>query len=38
MRFYDAVVIAGKIGIGKMRSQCPNFDAWLKRLEALADE
>ena len=32
------IVIAGKIGIEKMRGQCPNFDAWLKRLEALADE
>ena len=26
------IVIAGKIGIEKMRGQCPNFDAWLKRL------
>ena len=32
------IVIAGKIGIERMRGQCPNFDAWLKRLEALADE
>ena len=29
------IVIAGKIGIEKMRSQCPNFDAWLSRLESL---
>lgn len=32
------IVIAGKIGIEKMRSQCPNFDMWLKLLELLVAE
>jgi len=32
------IVIAGKISIEKMRSQCPNFHAWLSRLEGLAAE
>lgn len=32
------IVIAAKIGIEKMRAECPNFDAWLKRLESLAYE
>ncbi len=31
------IVIAGKIGVDKMRQECPNFDAWLKRLESLVD-
>ena len=31
----DGIRIAEKIGIEKMRRQCPLFDGWLKRLEEL---
>ena len=37
---YDKVVsgplIASEIGLDKMRSACPRFDAWLRQLESLA--
>lgn len=29
-------VITEKIGIGRIRKQCPHFDSWINRLEALA--
>lgn len=32
------IVIACMIGIEKMRSQCPNFNSWLCRLEALVGD
>lgn len=31
------IAIAEKIGIEKMRTKCPNFNNWLKRIEALAE-
>ena len=31
------VIAAEKIGLGSIRSACPNFDAWMRKLEALAD-
>ena len=30
------IVLARQIGIDRMRAQCPNFHAWLSRLESLA--
>ncbi|NQU41503.1 MAG: DUF4276 family protein [Lentisphaerae bacterium] len=33
----NGIYIAGKIGVEKMREQCPVFDGWLIRLEALAE-
>jgi hypothetical protein len=32
----SGIAIAKKIGIPKMREECPHFDSWLKKLEALA--
>jgi len=32
----DGVLIAQKIGLPKMRQQCPHFDQWLQKLEKLA--
>ncbi len=29
-------LITGRIGLGAIRMRCPHFDAWLRRLEALA--
>jgi len=31
----DGPFIAERIGLNVMRSKCPHFDEWLKRLEAL---
>lgn len=31
------VIAASKIGIPAIRSACPNFDGWMRNLEALAD-
>lgn len=31
------VIAAEKIGLGSIRSACPNFDAWMCKLEVLAD-
>ena len=31
-------VLAGKIGLDAIRAQCPRFDVWLTRLEALDAE
>jgi hypothetical protein len=33
----DGTLIAGKMGLDVIRGQCPHFDHWLKKLEALAD-
>lgn len=33
----QGVAISRKIGIDKIRSECPNFDAWLKRLEQMVE-
>jgi hypothetical protein len=32
----DGVLISQKIGLGAMRAQCPHFNAWIEKLEALA--
>jgi hypothetical protein len=31
----DGIIIAKRIGIDKIRKECPHFDMWLSRLEAL---
>lgn len=40
LRRYDKAshgpLIAGRIGLARIRSQCPHFDQWISRLEALA--
>lgn len=33
---FNGITIAEQIGIPKMRQECPHFDAWLSKLEALA--
>lgn len=33
----DGELAARKIGIDKMRIECPHFNAWLKRLERLPE-
>ena len=33
----DGIAIAKRIGIDKMRSQCPLFDEWVSRLESLSN-
>ena len=30
--------VAGNIGLAKIRAECPRFDAWVRRLEALGTE
>ena len=41
MRYYNKVaesnLIASEIGLPAMRAACPRFDAWITRLEALAE-
>jgi hypothetical protein len=32
----DGVLISQKIGLNAMRTQCPHFDGWIAKLEALA--
>lgn len=34
----DGVLISQKIGLDTMRAQCPHFNAWVEKLEALADK
>jgi hypothetical protein len=34
-KLFNGIPIAEKIGISKMREECPHFDAWLKKLESL---
>jgi hypothetical protein len=36
-KLFNGIPIAEKIGIPKMREECPHFDAWLKKLESLSD-
>jgi len=34
----DGVLIAKKIGLDVMRAECPHFNEWIGRLEALAED
>ena len=36
LRRIDGPQIAQAIGLSTIRAQCPRFDAWVTRLEALA--
>ncbi|MEN6576184.1 MAG: DUF4276 family protein [Phycisphaerales bacterium] len=33
----DGIPISKKIGLDVMRAQCPHFNDWLRKLQALAD-
>ena len=31
----DGPLVANRVGLAKIRAQCPRFDSWLTRLESL---
>jgi len=35
---YDGMLISQRIGLDVMRAHCPHFDAWIAKLEALAED